>query len=238
MPRNLTCAEGTLYFAATDGTTGTELWKTDGTAEGTTLVRDIRPGPLGSNPAHLTVVNRTLLFQATDEANGTELWQSDGSNSGTKLVRDINAGRGGSFPMALTLVGDRVYFAASDGRHGMELWSSDGSSDGTRMVADLAPGALSGAPNRLSHALGSLFFVASNGAQFGLWRYDFASTPRLIRNFTSERNESAPDFLTEHKKALYFSADDGKAGVELWKSDGTPEGTQLVIDIYQDAVKR
>ncbi len=34
---------GTLYFLASDGTTGIELWKSDGTSAGTVLVRDVLP---------------------------------------------------------------------------------------------------------------------------------------------------------------------------------------------------
>jgi ELWxxDGT repeat protein len=33
----------TLYFAADDGSHGTELWRTDGTRAGTWLVKDINP---------------------------------------------------------------------------------------------------------------------------------------------------------------------------------------------------
>src|SRR4051794_4042101 len=47
---------GALYFTANDVTHGTELWKSDGTAGGTVLLKDINPGALGSNPTSLTVV--------------------------------------------------------------------------------------------------------------------------------------------------------------------------------------
>ena len=43
-PGNLTNVNGTLFFAANDGTHGYELWKSDGTAAGTVLVKDINPG--------------------------------------------------------------------------------------------------------------------------------------------------------------------------------------------------
>ena len=51
VPRNLTNVNGTLFFAADDGTNGCELWKSDGTAAGTVLVKDIRPGITAPAPA-------------------------------------------------------------------------------------------------------------------------------------------------------------------------------------------
>src|SRR5205823_6001930 len=84
------------YFAGNDGTRGAELWRTDGTAAGTTLVKDINPAGDDSNPSQLTVVGNTLFFTADDGADGVELWKTDGST--TSLVRDIFAGIYGSDP--------------------------------------------------------------------------------------------------------------------------------------------
>jgi ELWxxDGT repeat protein/YD repeat-containing protein len=51
---------GTLFFAASDGTNGSELWKSDGTSAGTVQVKDIATGSGSSSPGNLTVVNRQL----------------------------------------------------------------------------------------------------------------------------------------------------------------------------------
>ena len=40
-PYYLTAVGNTLYFEANDGTNGYELWKSDGTASGTVMVKDI-----------------------------------------------------------------------------------------------------------------------------------------------------------------------------------------------------
>ena len=72
---------GAMYFTATDSAHGTELWKSNGTTQGTALLKDINPGPNPSNPAYLTVVGNTLYFAASDGVHGSELWKSDGTAS-------------------------------------------------------------------------------------------------------------------------------------------------------------
>lgn len=88
----LTNVNGAVMFFATDGVTGVELWKSDGTTADTALVKDIFPGPLWSAPSHLTALNGTVMFCANDGVTGGELWKSDGNEAGTVLVKDINQG--------------------------------------------------------------------------------------------------------------------------------------------------
>src|SRR5262249_9648749 len=81
---NFAVVGGTLFFVANDGTNGYELWKSDGTANGTSMVRDIFPGnvnnvPNNSLPRALTPLGGMLLFSADDGATGRELWKSDGT---------------------------------------------------------------------------------------------------------------------------------------------------------------
>src|SRR5262249_30175752 len=161
---------GTLFFTADDsGATGRELWKSDGTAAGTVLVKDIRPGGSHSTPQFLTNVNGTLFFAANDGTNGVELWKSDGTANGTTLVRDINLTAGASsYPNSLANVNGTLFFAASNGTgflvgKGNELWRSDGTSAGTTMVKDI--NANSGGdsnPQYLTNVNGTLFFDATD----------------------------------------------------------------------------
>ena len=88
-PQNLVVVHGSLYFSATDGTNGVELWKTDGTAAGTVMVKNINSTG-DSSPANLTALNNILYFTANDGTNGIELWKSDGTAAGTVMVKDIN----------------------------------------------------------------------------------------------------------------------------------------------------
>jgi ELWxxDGT repeat protein len=74
-PVNLTNVNGTLFFTADDGSSGAELWRSDGSAAGTVLVRDINPGSFSSNPANLANVNGTLFLVADNGSSGAELWK-------------------------------------------------------------------------------------------------------------------------------------------------------------------
>jgi ELWxxDGT repeat protein len=81
-----------LFFSANDGTTGNELWVSDGTDPGTYLVMDINPGINGSYYSGNGIVYANkFYFNADNGVNGTELWASDGTAPGTSMIKDINA---------------------------------------------------------------------------------------------------------------------------------------------------
>src|SRR2546423_1092172 len=99
-PRDFANVDGKTFFPADDGTSGRELWRTDGTDAGTRLVKDIDPGSGSAAPRLLTNVNGTLMFAADDGIHGLELWRSDGTDAGTTLVKDINRGGGNSLSLS------------------------------------------------------------------------------------------------------------------------------------------
>jgi ELWxxDGT repeat protein len=103
---------GKLFFAATDGSNGFELWTSDGSPAGTVLVKDIYPGSAGSlDGTWLTNVNGTLYFAAADPTS-YGLWQSDGTAAGTKRVPDLYGERMFAATDLLN-VGGSLFFTAS-----------------------------------------------------------------------------------------------------------------------------
>jgi ELWxxDGT repeat protein len=230
-PKFFTQVNGLIFFQASDGTHGTELWESNGTAAGTRLVKDINPGASDSNPVDLTNVNGTLFFQASDGTHGAELWESNGTPAGTFLVADINPGAGGSSPSFLTNVNGTLFFQANDGSSGAELWRSNGTAAGTFMIKDIRPGTLGSYPMYLTNVNGTLFFDANDGTHGReLWRSNGSpSGTFLVQDIRP--GGSYPGFLTNVNGTLFFSANDGTHGYELWASNGSPSGTFLVRDI-------
>jgi ELWxxDGT repeat protein len=184
---NFTNVNGVIFFRANDGSTGTELWKTDGTGAGTTIVKDIAAGntPIG----FLTNVNGTLFFNASNgnALNGSELWKSDGTDAGTVMVKDIFTGTSGSNPYYLMNINGTLLFQANDGSNGVELWKSDGTSAGTVML-EIRSGTNGSYPSAFTNVNGTLFFQADNGNNgVELWKY--STIVSGVRNHTDIARE-------------------------------------------------
>lgn len=121
-PAGFTIFNGRLYFRANNGTAGSELWASYGSAASTTLFADINPGSAGSYPASLRVYLNRLYFRTNDGTHGEELWVTDGTSAGTKMVCDIFPGIGSFSPSELTVYNGRLYFSATYPLGDNELW--------------------------------------------------------------------------------------------------------------------
>ncbi|MEO1430701.1 MAG: ELWxxDGT repeat protein [Cyanobacteria bacterium J06633_8] len=244
---NLTDINGMLFFSGEDKdfifnpetkrfdsrNKGVELFKSDGTASGTVVIKDINPGEASSNPDKLTDVNGTAYFVANDGKNGTELWKSDGTESGTILVKDIISGSGGSNPDNLTNVNGTLFFTVNDGSNGTELWKSDGTQSGTNLVKNINPGGNSSNPDNLTVFQNILYFTADDGSNgVELWKSDGSESGTVLVGDINPGNASSnPQELTVVDGELYFSADDGSNGRELWglTEGGTQPNQDLIL---------
>ena len=232
-PAHLTTMGRRIFFTASDGRHGVELWRSDGTRSGTVLVKNIRTGG-PSRIDRLTRVGARLYFTANDGVHGTELWGSDGTKSGTVLVKNLRVG-GSSSPRGLTAVGTRLYFTANDGVHGRELWRSDSIRAGTAMVKNIRPGAVGSVPAELTAVASRLYFTANDGEHGReLWRSDgTTASTGLVRDIRphDSAGANAPGQLVNINGALVFAAQDVAHGRELWTTNGTYRGTVLAADI-------
>jgi ELWxxDGT repeat protein len=206
------------YFAGytNSGSGESQLWRTDGTATGTKLVKGGFESLNSHVPSRLTAHQGSLYFFAgTSEAWG--LWKSDGTAAGTQLLRAFPSGYVDSAGKPVSF-GPYLYFAVDDGTHGGELWRTDGTPGGTVLVKDVNPGDASALITDLTVAGGRLFFSAHDGVHGKeLWQTD--GTPagtRLVQDVAPMAESSHPADLTLAGDRLFFIADDRLAGRELW----------------------
>ncbi len=235
-PDDYTAYNGFTYFSANNPTYGRELWKTDGTAAGTTMVKDIYAGVLGSNPTNLFVANGILFFTANDGTHGNELWATNGTI--TKMVNDFNIGAASSnalvvaeFNNAPIVVTDSAGFLLyRTCPLGYELhWDPflAKSFDNCIGVQSYQSYQLS-----LTFSFGGKLYYAGTGngiTDNELYSWDGTNAPVLVANINPTGNSNPGDFLLLND-TLYYSADDGVHGRELWATNINNSTTAMVAD--------
>jgi len=159
-----------LYFTANVPEEYLEPWVTDGTPQGTHMLKDCYVGTGSSNPMYYTVAGDHLFFRAETAAQSDELWVTDGTSDGTVLVEDISPGQDGSLPSNFTEHNGELYFRAYPSFGTNYIYRSDGTSVGTIPLPqptydyNLAEG-------MCSHD-GWLYFLAYGDFNKQLWRTD------------------------------------------------------------------
>lgn len=242
---NLIAVGQTLFFTCNDGIHGVELWKSDGTKNGTTLVKDIVKGTDGINITYKKVFNGKLYMVLNDGIHGSEIWTSDGTELGTHLLLDIYSGINGSDVKSLLEFAGNLYFVANNGIDGHELWKSDGTTNGTFLLKNINP--TSNGDGLLSNSNFIVFnnyfyFFANNGTNTQLWRSngtsDGTSLFKNINTYPTNLPSYAIFNLIGASANEYFVFEVGSTvattnqyNFSLWRSDGTDAGTYRINDM-------
>lgn len=202
---------------------GGGVFATDGTAAGTTILTD--QFSVTGNSFPLIAGNRDIAFMIGFGIDfGFEIVRTDGTPEGTFLVRDIVPGRNAdtaSLPLELRMVGDRAFFLGGDRR----LWTSDGTEAGTQPIPG-SPEFPPAIPAASASAAGGGFYYITHldedGVR-GIWRSDGteAGTSRIVGGAPSPDLWLGDQPMAMVGDVIYFVGSD----TELWRSDGTPDGT-------------
>ncbi len=246
--RYFTPYKGKTIFSATGDSSmyKEEIWITDGTATGTTVLKIIDEHSTNpSYPSGYKLYKDRIYFSARygyGSISGEKfaLWATDGTTLGTVKVQDVVIKNNSEVkPSDFVLYEDKLYFQGlgydkdptSD-----ELWVTDGSTAGTKMVKDINVGFRGSFPEYLTAYKDKLYFSADDGIHGNeLWVSDGTDTgtKRFQEICPSSGLHSSPNFLTEFKGKLYFAATNSSVGCEMWMTDGTDTGTRLLKDIYK-----
>lgn len=229
--------DGDTYFSALSGSNSSAygLWKTNNTAAGTTLVKDLQTSrswrlkDLGVAGSHL--VFRIGMLDPGLQVDST-LWSSDGTEAGTAQLVVPAAS---SFRQLVYLNGT-AYMDMFDESYGYELWQTDGTADGTTITVDVYPGQLSSIPDQLTPIGDTLFFHYWYGiAQNAVAAYHSATGELKLQCETGPQAGLEVTETAVIGDKVFYCAGDGEYGREPWVSDGTRGGTFRLADISPGA---
>ncbi|RKG62832.1 HYR domain-containing protein [Corallococcus sp. CA054B] len=240
----VTLANGTSVMVLDAHLTGRDLWRSDGTSAGTTLIQDLTPGLLSSvqGPTELTAVgNAAYFFTSRSFLGRTALWKTDGTTPGTVLLQEFEGSGDDSDERRGTVLpfGTGVLFS-----FGNALWKTDGTPAGTRELKRFPSrvdpfGYESSGITALGVALDGVALFIGNDPATGmeLWKTD--GTPEgtvLVKDLMPGAESGQTWRFTRMGQSAYFVG--GLSMDQLWKSDGTPEGTTVVYAFpeFQDRI--
>jgi ELWxxDGT repeat protein len=217
--------------------TGLELYVTDGTTEGTFLLKDINPGGESGLPDSFCAVGDYVYFRAYHPDSGLELWKTDGTTDGTVLVDDLNPLGDALGTFAAGAFQNKLFFHARIVNSlGTELCVSDGTENGTHLFLDINP-TLDGSsdPTGFTEFDNKLYFSAYDGLNGReLWVTDgTVDGTYMFADIGTGGSSSMPTILGVCGGLMYFRAYSIEAGDELWVTDGTVPGTVMVKDIVE-----
>ncbi len=205
-----------VIFQAIVPGAGSGPWVTDGTAEGTFLLKNMtgQSGPM-------TVFKDHVYFNGDDGVHGQELWQTDGTSEGTVMVKDIFPGSYGSKPSELTVFNDALFFSGNHPDYGEELYVMHVTGNQAVIgIYDMTEGPESTKPGWLFPASGSLYFIGKDN------RYLYCHNP--VSGITGLYNDgvkpgpSGNPYFADYNCSVYFPAIEAdifeaEFGTQLWK---------------------
>jgi ELWxxDGT repeat protein len=232
---------GKIYFDATDGVYGEELWMFDTMTNAATRLTDIYTGATSSSITNITVYNNKLYFGAFSPTNGQELFSYDPATNATMLVSDIEAGFSSSSPNNMVVINGKLYFTASTSANGRELYSYNGTT--VTRLTDVITGSgnginATGTGVSMIIGMGNAVYFSGNESVSStghLYKYDPATGLVTLIYKINPTGNSSINGIVNYNNKIIFSANNGTLGAELWWYRGTGIPT-LVGDIRPGAI--
>jgi ELWxxDGT repeat protein len=228
LPTCLVDVNGTLFFNVIRGSSPQntyELWKSDGTASGTTRVGQVKTTDRWYDRATL---GGKLFFDGQLDTGPLdwELWMTDGTT--TTRVVDLNP-TGASTPTDFGVANGKVFFKANAGQERISLWATDAAgSPPVRLANDMTSSAWKGG----FAAMGNyVYFAQAPTSVSSLSRSDGTPAGTSVVKSGFEDYYGPDNMIVLPSGRLLFRASEATYGAELWASDGTEAGTALVKDI-------
>lgn len=221
-----------VVFSAEDYKYGREMWTTDGTPEGTKLLKDARWGEsdgVGGSSDFLVSNGTRAFYNVSDSVSGYSIWSTEGQKKNTILTnQDASADDG--YANDVGFIGGDILYA-----DGTELWTSSADGKRSNLIKNF-PGYYIRGLGHYSSKGYSLFsaYDSKNGTE--LWITDGKNKgTKLLKNIMLYDSSSYPeDFFDAGEFVLFTAISDGR-GRELWVSRGTASSTRLLKEFVPGA---
>ncbi len=232
-----------IIFNATSNGTVNQLWYSDGSTSGT---YQLDPNlNCGLNVSNQNYLNGKYYFPGATPTYGFEMFMTDGTPTGTKVLKDIVPGSGSSNPNPWLLhnTPNKMFFTANDGIIGTELYVTDGTTSGTSLVKDIEPGAASSTISLgpfINTINDNFYFIATTSANGQeLWFTDGTTAgTKMVMDIWPGTPSSVVTIGFKYMRGagndLYFIANNGINGEELWFTNGTT--SYMVKDIRPGSI--
>nr|HPO15538.1 Ig-like domain-containing protein [Candidatus Hydrogenedentota bacterium] len=232
--RSVSSALGLLFITAKDDTHGAEPWVSDGTREGTHLLKNIMPDDgginIGSDPYIITEINGLVYFSAHENIYGYEPWVTDGTESGTRLLKNINTDptsllSGHSIPEGFMPFRNYCVFSAKIG-NGNEwaerIFLSDGTTEGTIQLTEFAA-------EKVAIVHDMLYIGEYNDTGiWHLWKSDGTPEGTVWASDTELHGKLQGPEIQHIGGLLYFNSYSVSDVRELWAMNIPPAVTDIV----------
>lgn len=229
-PRGFLQLGGVTLFSARVPGIGEELWRTDGSPQGTVLLGDANPGRGGSAPSLLGRLGDRWVFALGDASAGREPWVTDGTVGSLHRLADLEPGPASSDPQPAGPAGGRLFFWTGVETSRAALRAVDGDGTVATLAEVEAPGGSAGFAAAGTLGLFGADLRDGHGAELGRSDGTPEGTGHLADLATGDPS-SGPNQILSVAGRLLFTATDDTHGREVWRSDGTTAGTRLVADL-------
>jgi ELWxxDGT repeat protein len=228
----LVVMEGAAYFTATGNKTGPDLWRCDGTQEGTTVVKQSRREPDSYYSPKLLVTGDLLSFSHWSPSNGVEMWQTDGTPQGTRRTgRLVDASVIRQSGPVVARSGGTSFFAAN----ATGLWTDDAlwvHRPVKRGLRSLTVPEKSTASAFAYPSQGNPPYVGQGGGLLALvgrelWKVGGSGPSRALRVLPAT-GYPARGFLGQAGGRSVFSLE-SESFTEIWSTNGTAKGTRRLV---------